>query len=669
MAQQPPAVDSISQKKASAYYSAVENVPVEMRKRMRNILLAVVSVPYIGFIGWCLFLMAIFPNTTGDFQGLFVPALASCGVVAVILLFAGAMMIKRVVRKGIPSKVRTMSVLRIIAFLLPGFLLCGIVPVLILREAPLNIQITDPTDASQMVAPLPVTFSLEHTLEILARRDLKPVTYSWDFDGDGQENDNTVVPETTAIYDRPGAYNVAVLLTLNDGTQRMVRRRVVIPKAVFSVLPLRPGVDESVRFSVAHLVEDPEMIKEVQWDFDGDDIVDIITDIPEAANTYLRTGKVTVSALVTFENQKQESYEREIEIYEPQPPPFPVIVISEPENLIGPAPFGTIFKVESDVAIKDVIWDFGDGEIAKGMRVGHNYSQRGVYQVVARIHSEDNEMAQLTEIVRVVETLKLSDLEYEGTPEYNYSEKQLRGEVPVTVNLTPRTTVPLVDFKWEAPGATSVGQTDTTLQAIYRRPGKYDIRLIAQDPDGKVLRETIQLIVESPKSMVSIRMEPEGGVAPLEVKFDASETVIPGEEITGFEWVFGDDATGLPQQHGALVQHLFQKPGTYTVALKTYTTSGQIYTDQKTIVIRAPTLDACALPSRTSGKAPLGVSFNMSCTTGNPTSVLWNFGDGAESDDSDPVHVFNKSGIYKVVLTIEDAIGTVSTELITITAE
>jgi PKD repeat protein len=164
-------------------------------------------------------------------------------------------------------------------------------------------------------------------------------------------------------------------------------------------------------------------------------------------------------------------------------------------------------------------------------------------------------------------------------------------------------------------------------------------------------------------------MNPEGGVAPIQVRFDASETVIPGEEITGFEWVFGDDEGGAPQQLGAVVEHLFQLPGTYVTKLKAYTTSGKIYTEEKTIVIRAPILDACALPSRTAGVAPLGVSFDMSCTTGTPVSVLWKFGDGAESDERNPVHVFEESGVYRVILTIEDAIGSVSTEIITITVE
>jgi PKD repeat protein len=203
---------------------------------------------------------------------------------------------------------------------------------------------------------------------------------------------------------------------------------------------------------------------------------------------------------------------------------------------------------------------------------------------------------------------------------------------------------------------------------VYRRAGTYTITLIAQDPDGKVLRKPITLTVDPPSTTVTIRMTPEGGVAPLTVRFDASETVIPNEEITGFEWFFGD-TSGQPQQRGALVEHVFQKPGTYTVHLQAFTTSGQSYDAEKTIVVRAPILDACALPSRTSGRAPLGVSFNMSCTTGNPTTILWDFGDDSQTDERNPVHVFEEPGVYVVTLTIKDALNTESKESITITAE
>ncbi|PIR49138.1 hypothetical protein COU80_00085 [Candidatus Peregrinibacteria bacterium CG10_big_fil_rev_8_21_14_0_10_55_24] len=663
----PPSIDSISPAPGEPVDAAHPAVPEKMTKRMRNVLLVFIALPYGAYVLWCVFLLLVFPSATGAMQDLLLPGVMSCVVGALVLLSLGALALRRVNRKHVAPRVRILSFVRVAGFLLPGVVLSALTPVLILREPSLSLVITDPVDQEQMVAPLAVTFSLEHAVKILANRNLRPVSFSWDFDGDGVENDNTVEPGATALYDRPGVYQVAVTIQLNNGTTRRILRRVSIPKAVFSVSPLRPGVEEPIRFSVAHLIDEEEEIREVQWDFESDGIVDTVSDLPDAAHTYLQTGTFTVTATVKFANQTQNVYERDIEIYEPEEPPFPVSIVSEPENLIGPAPLGTIFHIQSSIAIKDVIWDFGDGEKAKGERVGHNFQQRGVFQVKAVIHSQSGAVAQLSKVVRVVETLKLPDLAFDGSPEFERGQEELRGEVPVSVSLTPRTTLPLVSFTWEAPGATSVGSTDTTLQAIYRRPGTYTLTLVAQDPDGKVLRKPITLIVEPQASSVSIRMTPEQGVAPLVVRFDASETVIPGEEITGFEWLFGEEESA-PQQRGALVEYTFELPGTFQITLKAYTTSGKMYEGSKFIVVRAPVLDACAMPSRTSGKVPLGVSFNMACTTGNPASILWDFGDGAQSDEQQPVHVFEKAGTYKVTLTVQDSVGSTSKEVITISA-
>ena len=659
-----PQVDTLQS--AIPSRAAFENVPPDVKKRMKTVLMALVGLPYAAFILWCAFLLSVFPNRTGAFQNLLMPGVFSALAGIFVLIAISLVALKRILRKGVPQQNRIYGLVRLLAFVLPGIAIAAAVPMKITKEPPLGLDIIDPLDFSRLIAPVSVTFGMQSSLDILARRGLNAVEFSWDFDVDGQENEKTVVPEVTAVFDRQGSYPVSVKVLLSNGSMRTVSRRVSIPKEVFSVSPLRPGAEEPVRFSVARLVDDVGSIREVMWDFDSDGIVDQVSNLPDAVYSYLRTGDVKVTARVKLENQTQKDYERVITIYEPQPPTFPVEILSEPQNLIGPSPFGAIFSVESGEEIEDVIWDFGDGEKTKGKRVGHTFKNMGVFQVSARVHAADGEVAQISQIVRVVGRLDIPDLTFESEPPVLRGE--LEGEVPVNVRIVPRTSMPLIDFKWEAPGATSVGSTENELNAIYRRAGKYEITLVGQDPDAKVLRKTITLTVNPPSSQVVIHMNPAGGVAPQMVRFDASETSIQGEEISGFEWEFGDEK-GVAKQLGALVEHLFEKAGTFSVKLRAFTTSGKTYTGEKTIVIRAAMLDACAKPSRTQGKAPLGVSFSMDCTTGNPEIIKWEFGDGTESEERNPIHVFESPGKYPVLLTVTDSTGTQSTETISITAE
>jgi PKD repeat protein len=665
----PPSVDGIT-KPAEQVQRPNANTNVVAQKRLKNILVAVGGSLYGIYAIWCIFLLAVLPDTTGRMQWLAPYGTLSATLIGILLLAIGGLGLMRIRQaKNASLSQKKIGVIRIALIIFPGVILSALVPIMIAREPSLGIAITDPDprDASKFVAPLVVTFDVEHAVSILNQRGLKPEKFEWDLNGDGTINEETVTPTATGIYDRQGGYNIKVLMTLNDGSSRKISRRLTIPQAVFSISPIRPVINEPVRFSVEHLLKGEEQIREVQWDFNGDGEADEVTTEAAVVHTFTQVGSAGVSALLSLSNQTQNLYERELDIYEAEPLPFPIIFVSEPKNLVSPAPFGVLFFLETEETLVDVVWNFGDGEEASGERVGHTFREKGVFRVVAEARTESGVVAKVSTVVRVVDTLRVPDLSFNGSPEIRGGEMQ--AEVPVTVELTPRTSLPLIEFLWEAPDATSVGSTKEILQAVYRREGTYTITLIAQDPEGRAMRMPITLEVTPPSSMVAIKMTPEGGTAPLLVRFDASETVIPGQDITGFEWLFTDSSGETPQQRGAQVEHMFEEPGTYTITLRAYTTSGEIFEGEKTIVVRAPVLDACFQASRTSGPAPLGVEFNMSCSTGIPTSIEWDFGDNVQSDNEKPIHVFESVGSYTVTLTVQDKSGTLSKDFLTITAE
>jgi PKD repeat protein len=208
---------------------------------------------------------------------------------------------------------------------------------------------------------------------------------------------------------------------------------------------------------------------------------------------------------------------------------------------------------------------------------------------------------------------------------------------------------------------------------VYRDVGKYSIDIIGIDPDQNVFRKRITVTANAATSVVTFVMDPPTPTAPASVKFDASDTFVPsGEEITGFEWDFGDSSGGDQSANfsGSRTEHLYQNPGTYTINLKVRTTSGKTFSGQQTLVVRAPLIDACFIPSRRTGTAPLGVHFDTSCSTGEFTSWLWDFGDGSQSDTFDPTHVFDKQGDYVVTATAtaKDGKKSVKTTTISVSA-
>lgn len=667
-----PVVDGITPASAPSEISkpeAVKTVPDDRNKvvgRMKFVLLLFIALPYGAYIVWSLFLLSILPDPSGQWEFLIPMGRLVAMIVGGGFLFVAVFGVLRVGKNAnLSDRVRYLSFFRLGIALFPALALSGLVPMMITKEPILSMYISSPEPGTELIAPVSVTFSADAAVEILSRRGIRPIKFEWDFNADAIIDQETVVPSATALFERQGTNIVSANIQLNDGTTRTLSLRVAVPNAVFSYTPVQPVVDEPVRFSVSHLIPvlpDGVLVRDVQWDFNGDDIPDQTGINLQATHTFLRTGPQNVSATISFSNQTQANYIRTLVIREPDPLPFPVRILTTPEFLESPSPFQVVFRVETEEPIQDVVWDFGDGTKDVGLRVGHTFRDRSTYQVLAEVRNKDGKIAKLTKTLKVVNSLRLLDLAFSGS--HQVVGDKISATSPVAIELSPKTSTPLVNFFWEASGASEVESTDTTLKATYRIPGVYNIVLIGQDAEGSVLRKSIVLEVKPQEGKVNFDMKPTQGTAPLPVQFDATDTFIPGDEITGFVWTFGDGDENSQVLESARIEHIFAQPGTYTVMLTVYTISGVSKTATRTIVVRAPTLDACFNVSRMSGPAPLGVHFDRSCTTGLPKKVLWDFGDGSQSNEDGKTvdHVFQDPGAtFNVRLRLEDESGIVST--------
>ncbi len=569
--------------------------------------------------------------------------------------------------KNTTPGVRRMAGLRAIIIEIPAVLISLFVLLLINREPQLGIDLLNPTDSSALAAPVSITFGTASANTYLRKRNLNPISYSWDFEGDGKVNQETSEPQITALYSKGGTYRVTASVRLSNGQTRVLRRTLQIPRTLFAVDPENPVIDEPASFSLDNLYTDPkkEFLK-AEWDFDGDGITDVATDKTIATYTFHRLGSVEPSVKITNVSNAVLTVKRPLTVVEPPKLPFPVSIRTEPTTLLSPAPFGVLFNVETDVPIANVTWDFGDGENAEGIKAAHNFEKTGVFPVVAAVRSQSGAIAKITKRVTVTDTLQVADLSFSGTPDVKGT--RIEGELPLELDITPQTSTPLITFSWDAPGASEVLSTDKTLRAVYRKEGDYVVELIGIDPSQKVMRRRIDIHVLPPKSEVSIDIDPITPVAPALVRFDATSTFIPGKQITGYEWDFGDRSG--PQLLGAQTDHTYSEPGTYQIRLRVKTLDGQVFEGSKTLVVRVPISEACFLPSRTSGTSPLPVSFDTSCSSsGSFTSWLWDFGDGAQSDEQNPIHTFTASGTYTVKLTATGKDGKTVERRATITVQ
>lgn len=610
---------------------------------------------YLFYILWSFFLMGFLPRPTGTMQWLVSLGIFVALLFGVLLLAIGALALMRIREvEDLDEDVQKKALIKVGIGLCPGLLVSVITPLIIMREPILPIVVSDPTLTEDLVAPIAVTFSLKEAADILSRYGLQAIQYEWDFEGDKKVNQRTVPPTATAVYDREGIYNVTAKILLEDGRVRNAARRLVIQRAAVALTPASPIREKAVVFSLAHLIDDLQQIVQITWDFESDGNIDDTTKTPETTYTYYRSGRYTVTAIMRLQNKTESRYQRSFEVQDPPSLPFPVAVITEPRRLISPPPFSVLFRVETEEPILQADWSFGDRTKEEGLRVAHTYEQVGTYPVVTKIRSKSGALAELVNVVRVGEELQFPELTFEGS--HPVEQGKIEGESPLKLMLTPKSPLRNVEYDWEVPDATEVGSTKVKLQALYRKPGTYTIFLIAEDAEHRAARIPIKVIVHSTSSIVDFRMDKEGGVAPLTVTFDASIANIPGEEITGFEWSFGDEGTTNTFVRGpAYTTHRYEKSGTYEITLHARTVSGKNEALQKkTLVVREPVFRACAVPSRLSGNVPLQVAFDGRCSSG-AIVYEWNFGDGTESTGETFVHTFEEPGDYAVTLTVRDA--------------
>jgi PKD repeat protein len=126
-----------------------------------------------------------------------------------------------------------------------------------------------------------------------------------------------------------------------------------------------------------------------------------------------------------------------------------------------------------------------------------------------------------------------------------------------------------------------------------------------------------------------------------------------GTTPLNYVWEFGDGAKSTEQNP----THIYIRKGLYTVKLtvtNAYGSSTEIKENYIAIGL-APRADFSAIP--TTGNTPLTVEFTDR-STGYPISWKWNFGDGKEASDQNPVHTYWSSGEFTVTLTSSNEYGT-----------
>jgi gliding motility-associated-like protein len=203
-----------------------------------------------------------------------------------------------------------------------------------------------------------------------------------------------------------------------------------------------------------------------------------------------------------------------------------------------------------------------------------------------------------------------------------------------------------ISGSWSGPGITNpdIGLFDPTATG----PGTFEVFFEAALDCSQSFSLLIE-VQEPPELIFSV--DPTSGCAPLSVSF-MNELILPGAEYT---WDFG---TGDFNFSATPPPYVYDQAGTYDVSLSVQLAEKCKYSETISDAVRVQDYPIAAFdftPENPSNLDPV-VQFVLD-PPNQPTTWLWNFGDGTSSSSLNPTHHYLAPGDYVVSLYLETTLG------------
>ena len=225
------------------------------------------------------------------------------------------------------------------------------------------------------------------------------------------------------------------------------------------------------------------------------------------------------------------------------------------------------FFGDSNEAISDWQWNFGDGSTAAGQNVTHQYADSGVYDVVLEI-SADNGCSNFAR--------KKIPIYLPPESSFDYPSGILCSNSPISFSNTTNFTGPdsILSFNWNFDGMETSQEENPTFN--FSTGGIKNVSLTTSIPgcaDDSI--RTVN-ITEGPNTQFSFT-----GTCEYEIfEFDNLTT---GTDVTGYKWDFGDGNFSTENEP----LHLFDSGNIYDVTLQATNALGCQTTFEMSVPVRS----------------------------------------------------------------------------------
>lgn len=196
------------------------------------------------------------------------------------------------------------------------------------------------------------------------------------------------------------------------------------------------------------------------------------------------------------------------------------------------------------------------------------------------------------------------------------------------------------DWEWRTSGNTAYSYNTATPTFFMTTPGTYTVTLTVTNADGSdstVKSNLITVLTGVPYP--SWTQNTTTGTRPLTVTFTGTATFPPSQPPTGWAWQLPDGVGTSPSTLRVLTK-TYSVPGTYSAVLTATNIKGASSTSlTNAVTVKPISVAATFTANPTTGAVPLSVQF-VGYPTGDTTGVLWDFGDGSSTTETNPQHTY-----------------------------
>ena len=452
-------------------------------------------------------------------------------------------------------------------------------------------------------------------------------TWSWDF-GD---NTSSVISNPSHSYSVAGTYLVTLHVTAMNGCSASHQSSVrVLPDPVAAFTATNVCVSNATQF-INQSTASGSTTFSSYWTFnDG-----TFSQLANPSHVFTNSGAHQVTLAITSAEGCTNEITHNLDVFVGANASF------QANNSCLGTP--TVFIDNSSSTDGHIVswqWNFGDGTQSISSSPTHYYHDPGSYQIALTTVTSYgcyNTATGTVEIYPVPRPAITANNVCLGTAVEFADTNNYQSAFDVT-------------YHWDLGDQST--STAPSVNHLYQLPGTYHVLLTTTSPNGCSSEDHIQLKVHP---IPDISFNASDVCFPAMTHFNNTSSISSGT-IAHYAWNFGDGdhATSINPSHA------YQAAGVYVTTLTVTSDQGCSTTD--TVSLRIKPSPQVSFGGSIHGCSPLSGSLTDSTwiEQGTLSSWLWDFGDGEFSNQQNPVHVFNQSGVFPVTLTVVSDKGCIS---------